>query len=258
MLQKAAPKIADRQLRYKAAFDRVQCAMSLEQRDAAFDALAQLHRDFPEDPHVLYVTAQYCSILAERAAKELAEKAPASYQAMQLEAEAFESHGQWDKAEAEYRKILEQYPKLPNIHYRLARIILAKPSTTTTVESAQAELEAELKTDSSHAATEFLLGDLARQQQQWDNAILHFSQATRLDAGFAEAYLGLGMAFAAAGKYAEAIPSLETYINSQPQDPAGHQQLAMAYARAGRKGDAAREMQRQRELDNKINKEKNQ
>lgn len=258
LLQKAAPKVADRQLRYKAAFSRVQCAMSLEQRDAAFDALAQLHRDFPEDPHVLYVTAQYCSILAEQAAKELAEKAPTSYQAMQLEAEAFESHGQWDKAEGEYRKILERYPELPNIHYRLARIILAKPATATTVSNAQAELEAELKTDSNHAATEFLLGDLARQQQQWDAAILHFSQATRLDSGFMEAYLGLGISLSASGKYAEAISPLETYVKSQPEDPAGHQQLAMAYARAGRKEDAAREMQRQREMDERVNKEKHQ
>lgn len=257
LLQKAAPKIADRQLRYKAAFNRAQCAMSLEQRDAVFEALAQLHRDFPGDPHVLYVTAQYCSILAERAAKELAENAPTSYQALQLEAEAFEAHGQWAKAEAEYRKILERYPELPNIHYRLARIILAKPSTATTVADAQAELEAELKTDSNHAATEFLLGDLARQQQHWDNAILHFAQATRLDAGFAEAHLGLGIALSAAGRYAEAIRPLETYVKSQPEDPAGHHQLAMAYARAGRKEDAAREMLRQRELDERVHKEKN-
>jgi hypothetical protein len=47
-----------------------------------------------------------------------------------LEAEALETHGQWNQAEALYRKILTQYPDLPGVHYRPGRIILSRPATT--------------------------------------------------------------------------------------------------------------------------------
>ena len=258
MLEKIVGHLTDRELLYKVGFSRAQCAMSLGRNAAVFQALSQLHRDFPDDPHVLYVTAQYCSMLAEKAARDLAEKAPDSYQAQQLEAEAFEAHAQWEKAEAQYRKILQQYPDLPNIHYRIARIVLAKPGSPSTLEQAQKELEAELKSNPNSATAEFLLGDLARQQQMWDSAIDHFSRATKVDVGFSEAYLGLGMVYNAAGQYSQAVGPLETYVKSQPDDAAGHQQLAMAYARAGRKEDAARELQRQRELNERLNKEQKQ
>ena len=35
--------------------------------------------------------------------------------------------GKYDEAAAEYRKILEMNPLLPGIHYRLGRVLLAKP-----------------------------------------------------------------------------------------------------------------------------------
>jgi hypothetical protein len=37
----------------------------------------------------------------------------------------------------------------------------------------------------------------------------------------------------------------------QPQDPAGHYQLAIAYARTGKKEEASHQMQLQRDLDAK-------
>ena len=69
----------------------------------------------------------------------------------------------------------------------------------------------------------------------------------QLDEGFLEAYLALGMSFNSAGKFPQAITPLETYVKLQPGDPAGHYQLATAYARTGRKQDAEREMKLQQE-----------
>ncbi len=62
-----------------------------------------------------------------------------------------------------------------------------------------------------------------------------------------EAYLALGMSLTSAGKFPEAISPLEKYVRLQPGDPAGHYQLATAYARTGRKQDAEREMKLQQE-----------
>jgi predicted Zn-dependent protease len=255
-LNRSIATTTDRAFKYEAEFAVAQCAMSLNLVDASLEDLARLNRDFPHNPQVLYVTAHYCGQLASGASQELADKDPTSYQAQELEAESFEAHGQWDNAVVEYKKILTEYPKLPGIHYRLGRIILSKPSTATTAEDARKEFEAELKIDPSNAAAEFMLGDLARQLQQWDEAIAHFSRASKLDVDFLEAYLGLGMALNAEGKYSDAIAPLANYTKGAPEDPAGHYQLAMAYARTGHKDEAERELARQRELNAKMDKDR--
>ena len=57
------------------------------------------------------------------------------------------------------------------------------------------------------------------------------------------------MSLNSSGKFADAIAPLERYVKMQPGDPAGHYQLATAYARTGRKPDADREMGLQREAE---------
>lgn len=251
LLRKAIPHIAGRKIRYDVEMATAQCGMSVYQEDAIVDALVLLRREFPHDPKVLYTATHFYSELASRAAQELAATAPASAEAQELDAEGLESHGKLDEAAAEYRKILEKYPGQPGIHYRLGRIILAEPPTATAADDAKKEFEAELKIDPGAASAEFMLGDLARQAQQWDEAIDHFSRAAKLDAGFSEAYLGLGLSLNAAGKNSDAISPLEKYVKMEPGDPAGHYQLAIAYARTGRQQDAQREIALQHEAEKK-------
>jgi len=245
ILKKATPRLANKQLKYRAVMSTARCAMSLDQTETAVEALFLLNREFPHDPDVLFTATHVYSELASRAAQELAATAPASHQAQQLEAEAFESQGNWDKAIAEYKKILDQDPKVSGIHYRLGRIFLSKSPAET--ENAETEFTEELKLNPDNASAEFMLGEIARQAGQWDEAIAHFSRASKFDQGFQEAYLALGMSFNSAGKFSEAIVPLQSYIKMQPGDPAGHYQLATAYARTGRKSEAEREMTLQRE-----------
>jgi len=245
ILKTASPHLGDKRLKYSAVMSIARCAMGLEQTETAVQALLTLNREFPHDPDVLYTTTHLYSELASRASQELAATAPGSHQAGELEAEAFESQGNWDKAEAEYRKVLEQEPHLAGIHYRLGRVFLAKSPAD--AESAKREFEEELKVDPNSASAEFMLGETARQAGQWDEAAGHFSRAAKLDEGFQEAYLALGMSLNSAGKFAEAIAPLESYVKMQSGDPAGHYQLATAYARTGRKQEADKEMAAQRE-----------
>jgi tetratricopeptide (TPR) repeat protein len=245
LLKKSISQIADKQLIYQTAMMTARCAMSLDQTESAVRALLLLNREFPRDPDVLYTTTHFYSELASRASQELAATAPNSPQAQQLEAEAFESQGNWDKAAAQYKQILQQAPNTPGIHYRLGRIDLSKTPPET--ESAKKEFEQELKIDPGNASAEFMLGETARQAGQWEDAIAHFSRASQLDESFVEAYLALGMSLNSAGKFTEAVTPLEKYVKSQPGDPAGHYQLATAYARIGRKPEAEHEMTLQRE-----------
>lgn len=248
LLIRAMPRLRDKQLTYQAGMAEARCAMALNRQDTAVDALLRLRRDFPDDPQVLYIGTHYFSELAERSSQELAAKAPNSVQARRLEAEAFESQGKWDEAAGIYRSILARDPNTPGVHYRLGQVLLSKAGPSGPVDEAKAEFEKELQVDPNNAAAEFVLGELARRSGDWNAAAQHFGRATTLDRGFIEAYLALGMSLAAGGKYAEAIAPLETYVKLQPADPAGHYQLAIAYARTGNSAGAARETALQKEM----------
>ena len=246
VLKRTMSHLADKDLRYRSAMAAARCAMSMDDTAAAVDALSLLRRDFPDDPEALYIGVHFFSQLANRAAQELAEGFPTSAQVAKLNAEALESAQKWDEAIAAYRQILTQNPALPEIHYRIARILLDESSGAKAAE-AKSELEEELKINPDSAAAEFILGEIARQAAEWDGAIQHFTRASKLDVGFLEAYLALGMSLSSAGKHAEAIAPLEHYVKMEPTDPAGHYQLAMAYARTGNKAGADHELQMQRD-----------
>ena len=256
LLKRSFPQTSDKDLKLRIGIDAVRCAMSLSEADMAVDFLRMLHREFPRSPEVLYLSVHIYSDLSTRASQELANAAPTSYQARQLNAEALEVQGKWDEAEKEYRKILEENPRTPGIHFRLGRNVLSKPETPTTAEDAKKEFEAELEIDPKNAGAEYVLGELAREAGQMAEAVEHFMRATRLDAAFGDAFLGLGIALVAEKKYSDAIPPLETAVKLQPGNPAGHYNLAIAYGREGRKEDAQREAALQKATAEKIEQEK--
>lgn len=252
ILKKSGPQASDKPLKIKAGLATVRCGQLLNQSDAVVAALLWLNREFPTDPEVLYVTTHAYSDLATHAAVQLANAAPQSAPAHELNAEALEMQGKWDDAATEYRRILQQEPERPGIHYRLGRIILSKPPTPTTPDDARNEFQAELKVDPRNAGAEYILGELAQQAQQTNDAIDHFSRAAKLDANFADAFLGLGFALNSVNRFEEAIPPLETAVKLQPDNPTSHYQLAIAYNHVGRKDDARREAQLQREAADRI------
>lgn len=246
-LKRMIPQLGDKALRYNAEISLLRCAMALDQEDTAVGTLLRLKRNEPDNPEVLYLATHYFSELGMRAAQQLQAKAPASYQVRRLQAEALESQGKGDEAAAIYRKILEENKNIPGIHYHLGQIALDRAGSNGPTEDARREFQAETEIDPSNASAQFVLGELARRAGDWNEAVSRFSRAAKLDAGFSEADLALGMSLAAAGQFQAAISPLETYVRQQPNDPAGHYQLALAYSRTGNKQGAEREMARQAE-----------
>lgn len=247
LLVRAVPRLTDKQLLYRAAMGQARCAMAREDSQGAVSALMLLKRDFPNDPEVLYICVHYFSELASRTSQELAAKAPRSFQARRLEAEAFESQGKWDEAAGMYRGILRENPKEPGVHYRLGQALLSKAGDNGPTDEARAEFQKELEIDPRNSASEFILGELDRHAGHWDDAIRHFTRASQIDPEFAEAYLGLGISLASASRFADAVKPLETYVKMQPGDPVGHYQLAVAYGRTGNREGATREAAAQKE-----------
>jgi tetratricopeptide (TPR) repeat protein len=248
LLKKSFPQTSDKDVKLRIGFDAVRCAMSLNQPDVAVDFLRLLNRQFPRAPEVLYLTVHIYSDLSLRASQELAETAPSSNEAHQLNAESLEVQGKWEEAAAEYRQILEHNPQATGIHFRLGRLLLSKPDPDGSLaEQAKQEFKQELEIDPTNAGAEYVLGELARQALQIPEAIEHFTRATRLDAGFVDAFLGLGMALVSNKQYSEAITPLETVVKLRPSNPTGHYYLSISYGRVGRKSDAEKEALLQRQ-----------
>lgn len=252
LLKKSAQHVVDKPLKLKAGLAVVRCAMSASDIDAAITALQWLNRDFPSDPDVLYVSTHAFSDLSTLSAQKLAQTVPKSYQAHELNAESLEIQGKWDQAQKEYETILQENPGAPGIHFRLGRLLLSKPNPGPDMAlQAKHQFQEELKIDPNNAGAEYVLGELARESQQWDDAIVHFGRAAKLDSAFGDAYLGLGQSLISTKKYSEAIEPLEVAVKLEPQNPATHYSLATAYSRTGRKQDAEKEFAIHRQMTQK-------
>jgi Tfp pilus assembly protein PilF len=241
-LKKSIRQISDKDSKRKAGLAGLHCAMTLDRSDAALDFLQVIAHEFPADPDVLYAEVHAFSDLSTRASQDLATKAPSSSPAHELLAESYEAQGKWKQAEKEYQGILAQNPSTPGVHFRVGRLLLSQPNPSPDVaDQAKHEFEQELHIDPTNAGAEYVLGELARQNQQWDEAVTRFSRAAKLDARFAEAFLGLGMSLLAEKKYADALNPLETAVRLEPGNPDAHYNLAMAYTRTGHKEDGEKE-----------------
>ena len=241
LLSTAWERAADPDDQKRVGVDGLRCAMTLKDTDSALDFIRRLNKRFPHDPAVLYLTVHVFSDLSIRASQQLLIDAPASYQVHALNAEALETQGKWHEAAAEYREVLKKDASLPGIHYRLGRLLLSGPQTVTSKEEARREFEEELKIDPANAGAEYILGELARQNDEPASAVAHFERATRLDAGFADAFIGLGRTLLESGRNEESIPPLQVAAKLQPDNPAAHFYLGTAYQRTGRKEEAGQE-----------------
>ena len=258
LLKTGLPKATDSNLRKRLAADGVRCGMTLEDTDAALDFLRYLNKHFPTDPEVLYLSVHVFSDLSMAASRKLMVSAPSSYQVHELNAEALETQGKWAEAEGEYREVLKKDPQLPGIHYRIGRLLLSNPEAASRKADARHEFKEELKIDPTNAGAEYVLGELARQDGQDQAAIEHFRRAAKLDAGFADAFLGLGRTLLATDHAVDSIAPLESAVKLDPANPMAHFQLANAYTRTGRKDDAAREFNLQKQAAEKLEQTKQQ
>ena len=230
------------EMRKQAGVLGVRCSLAIDDRDSANEFIRLLNKQFSKDPDVLFVMVHAYSDLSTRTAQDLGRTAPDSFAAHKLNAEALEMQGKWDQAAKVYRTVLEQNPRLPGIHFRLGRLLLSKPDPASTApEEARKEFQQELEIDPNNAGAEYVLGELARQAHQWDDAIQHFSRAVKLDASFGDAFLGLGTSLMAQKKFSDAVPPLETAVKLAPESSTAHYNLAVAYTRSGRQQDADKE-----------------
>lgn len=236
--------------RKKAGVVGLRCSLALDDRDSAADFIRLLNKQFARDPDVLFILVHAYSDLSTRTAQDLGRTASQSLAAHKLNAEALEMQGKWEPAQLEYEGMIEKHPDEPGIHFLLGRLFLSRPDAgPDAAERAKQEFTKELQMDPKNAGAQYVLGELARRDEKWDEAISRFSLAAKFNSNFAEAYLGWGTCLVTVQRYEEAIPPLRVAERLTPGNPAVHYTLATALERSGHKEEAGKEFAMHRSLE---------
>jgi tetratricopeptide (TPR) repeat protein len=178
--------------------------------------------------------------------KLLAAANPNTAEIHMLLGDAYADQGVYGTALEEYRKAIAIDPNQSRTHFLLGLALIHQGSLP---EAAQ-ELRTALKLDPTDVQTKYHLAFALLQMQQKTEALPLLQEVIRQDPQHADAYYQLGKMQLEQGEAKAAISSLETGAKLKPGSDYIHYQLALAYRRDSRTGDAEREMKLYQELKN--------
>lgn len=221
----------------------------LKQFDKAMNTGEELLRRYAHDPEILFQVSKGYADRSYELMTDLWRSHPDSAWMHYAYAQVQESLAHYDVAKAEYELVLKQEPSLPGVHYRLGMVILNGSSRTpeSLAEAAQA-FGQELALGPRNPAAEYELGEINREQGNYDAAIDHFSRAVSQQPDFVEAHIGLGRTLIKIGKADQAVPQLKEAIRLDPQNKVSHVLLANAYKALGDRQESQAEFEKYRNL----------
>ena len=162
------------------------------------------------------------------------------------------------RAVAEFRRAIEENPRLPGAHYLLAAVLLATGNDEQHVNGAEMALREELVISPGDAMTYATLGKIAASRNQYGEAEAYLKKAISFGPQNPDAYLILGQMYFGVNRSAEAEAALRQSIRLTTDVSRNRYQIQKAHFLLGRilmqKGeqDAAHaQMDIARELANK-------
>jgi tetratricopeptide (TPR) repeat protein len=151
------------------------------------------------------------------------------------EAESFSAQEQFAEAEASYSALATQFPDYPNLHFAYGRMLLEARKENEALE----EFRRELQRDPQNVNSMLEIASVEYQQDSQDG-LKYAEKAVELSPSLPFAHYILGMLRLDTGDSAGAIPELEIVRKAFPKQASIYYSLGNAYARSGRKEEAAR------------------
>jgi tetratricopeptide (TPR) repeat protein len=162
------------------------------------------------------------------------------------------------RAVTEFRRAIEENPRLPGAHYLLAAVLLATGDDETHVGAAEAELKKELVISPRDSMAYAALGQIAATHHNYPEAETYLKKAISLGSRNPDAYLYLGQVYFATNRSAEAETVLRRCIElstdvsrNRYQVQKAHFLLGRILMQKGQQDEAHAEMTISRELANK-------
>jgi tetratricopeptide (TPR) repeat protein len=162
------------------------------------------------------------------------------------------------RAITEFKRAIEENPRLPGAHYLLASVLLATGDDESHVQGAEAELKKELVISPNDSMTYAALGKIAATHNNYPEAETYLKKAISLGPQNPDPYLYLGQIYFATNRPAEAETALRECIRlttdvsrNRFQVQKAHFLLGRILMQRGQQDAAHAEMDITRELANK-------
>jgi tetratricopeptide (TPR) repeat protein len=243
-LEKAFPELKEEKIRVQAGMELIEIYYSGHELDKAAGVVSVLRELKPTDVDILYTAQRIYSDLADENLLSIALLAPESARMHQLMAHEAARQGNTEGAIAQYREALKIDPKLPGLHFELAEAQSASTSTS----DQENEYKAALAANPFDEKSECRLGEISSHQSDQEGAFAHYSRAVELQPNDPDANLGLAKALIAMNQPEKALPLLERAAQLEPFNATIRYHLSTVYRKAGRAGDAQRELAEFRRL----------
>jgi len=144
--------------------------------------------------------------------------------------------GDKETARAEFQKLFQHVPPVPNAHYLYGYLLYASDP-----DAAVVAFKNELQLDPSNSAAEVMLAWIPLLTNDGSTALPYARKAVAQDPTLPSSQLVLGRALTEIGDPKAGIEYLEKTAQLQPDNLEVHLALAKAYSKSGRKEDARRE-----------------
>jgi tetratricopeptide (TPR) repeat protein len=212
------------------------------QFEIGYEALRDFARDGNESPSV--IEALGLNIL--RMPFLPAEAPPDKRELILLAGRAafYQAARRVQETERAFKELLARYPEAPNVHYAYGVFLLIDSP-----DAAVEEFRRELQVSPANVPAMLQIAFEYIKRNDFENARPYAEKAVDAAPTLFATHNALGRVLLELGKIDEAIKELETGVKQAPDSPEMRFALARAYARAGRKEDAARERATFLELD---------
>jgi tetratricopeptide (TPR) repeat protein len=150
------------------------------------------------------------------------------------QAEGLTAAKKFEEAKQAYTSLVSEYPEFPNIHYAHGRFLLGLGEVNEAVAAFQMELK-----NSPHSIPARLQIAAARYRLDSSEGLKYAKEAVELDPKEPFGHYLLGLLYLDTGDFSGAISELEIAKRAYARIPDVYFALGNAYARAGRKQEAA-------------------
>lgn len=145
--------------------------------------------------------------------------------------EFFFDQKRYQEATAEFDEIKDKLSSYPKVHYMLAKIYLATGDIKKAKEMANKELELNPGLDSAY----FIVGEVARTEKDYREAVLKYEKAISLNPKSIDALMAMAWIRLAQNYASEAIELYNRALREDKNNPEIHKQMGFAYRAAGQR-----------------------
>ena len=220
---------------------RYYLALALQSSGRMDDAIGELNRalaDNPSDADALYQLARVHKNASLQAIERLKAIDADSFQLHALMGEFYVEEKRYPDAIAEYRLALKKNPGAMGVHFSigLAYWVLHEP------DKAEPEFKDALKENPADPVTNLYLGDIATQDQRFDEALGYLQVAEKAQLDLPQMHTLLGTCYQARHDPESAKRELLAAIKGDPAAAAPHYLLAQVYRELHEPDASAREL----------------